>query len=43
MGWRQDYPIALARGPRRPLAELWPELREFFPRKTYLLRKAGAL
>lgn len=43
MGWRQDYPIAVARRPLRPLAELWPELREYFPRKTYLLRRAGLL
>jgi hypothetical protein len=40
MGWRQNYPIALARGPRRPLAAAWPELRTFFGRKQYLLDKA---
>jgi 4-amino-4-deoxy-L-arabinose transferase-like glycosyltransferase len=45
MGWRQEMPIALARAPRRPLREAWPELRRYgYPvRKHYLLRKAGAL
>jgi len=41
MGWRQDAPIALARAPRRPLAEAWPELRRYgMPaRKLHLLQK----
>lgn len=43
MGWRQDYPIALARKPRRPFAEVWPELGQFFGRKGYLLHKADLL
>jgi hypothetical protein len=40
MGWRQDAPIALARSPRRPLAEAWPELRRYgMPaRKLFLLQ-----
>jgi len=27
MGWRQDMPIYVARGPTSPMAELWPSLR----------------
>jgi hypothetical protein len=44
MGWRQDAPIALARAPRRPLADAWPELRRYgLPaRKLYLLRRERA-
>jgi hypothetical protein len=40
MGWRQEAPIALARSPRRPFAEAWPELRRYgMPaRKLFLLR-----
>jgi hypothetical protein len=41
-GWRQDYPIAIARGPLRSLAEAWPDLRTFFGRKQHLLARAGA-
>jgi hypothetical protein len=41
-GWRQHYPIAVARAPRRSLAEAWPELRTFFGRKQYLLAGGAA-
>jgi hypothetical protein len=44
MGWRQDAPIVLARAPRRPLADAWPELRRYgLPaRKLHLLRRERA-
>jgi len=29
MSWRDDMPIWIARSPRRPIAEVWPELRRF--------------
>ena len=29
MGWRDNLPIYVARSPRRPLLELWPELKRF--------------
>jgi hypothetical protein len=43
MGWRQDAPVALARAPRRPLADVWPELRRYgMPaRKLYLFVGGG--
>jgi 4-amino-4-deoxy-L-arabinose transferase-like glycosyltransferase len=43
MGWRQDAPVALARAPRRPLADVWPELRRYgMPaRKLYLIEGGG--
>lgn len=42
MGWRQETPIALAREPRRPLSEAWPELRRLglSARKLFLLDEA---
>ena len=45
MGWRQDVPIAIARGLRRPLESIWPELRRYgySARKLYLLQQAGIL
>lgn len=29
MSWRDDMPIWIARSPRRPLAEVWPEIRRY--------------
>jgi len=29
MSWRDDMPIWIAREPRRPLADVWPELRRY--------------
>lgn len=42
MGWRQETPIALARDLRRPLREVWPELRRLglSARKLFLLDDA---
>jgi hypothetical protein len=44
MGWRDEVPIYVARSPRRPLAEIWPEMKRFgLPtRKVLMLGDNGA-
>jgi hypothetical protein len=43
MGWRKHVPIQLARSPRRPLGELWPELRRIgLPGRKLRLLASGA-
>jgi hypothetical protein len=41
MGWRDELPIYVARSPRRPLRELWPELKRFgLPTRKVLMLEA---
>jgi hypothetical protein len=43
MGWRDNVPIRVARSPKRPLREVWPELRRYgLPARKLALLEAGS-